>query len=84
MLRQPPRKRALGNANLFRDFCLANVEPLGQQQQRLHREPLAHQLGKRPGLVHSTAQNQLAAKHIGNGMGRHKVSPSPAYAIWPL
>ena len=70
VLLQPPGQRALGNADLFRDFRLAHIQPLGQQKQRLDRQPLAHQLGQGAAFVDRPAQNSLhrQALRVRNGL----------------
>jgi hypothetical protein len=61
MLRQPPCKRALRNADLFGDFGLPHIQSLSQQEESLYRQPLAHQFGQSATFVHRPAEYAFPA-----------------------
>ena len=64
------------------DLRLAQIEPLGQQKERLGRQPFAHQLGQRAALLHRPAEHQLSTQNIGDCECGHGLPPDPVYAIW--
>jgi hypothetical protein len=53
---------ARGNADLFGDLSLAQVEPLGQKEERLDRETFADKVGECAVAVHGPAEDEFSAE----------------------
>ena len=65
MLREPAGEGAPGDADFFGDFGLAEVEPLGEQNERLDGEALANQLGQGAAFIDRSPRTSSPPRTLG-------------------